>query len=78
MIGGVAAADLAGGADHHHQARSQSTATRYKYTEKKPVPRLGGSELNERVIKYPLSKNELVDYLIKIQSSNQVIAKSTY
>ena len=51
---------------------------RYKYKEKKSVPRLGGSEINERVTKYPLSKNELVDYLIKLQSSKEVIAKSTY
>jgi len=35
-------------------------------------------EVQERLLKYPLSKNELVDYLIRLQNGSGKFAKSTY
>ena len=51
---------------------------RYKQSALKQTPKLGTKEVKDRVEKYPLSKNELVDYLIKLQSSKQMVDKHTY
>ena len=43
-----------------------SSNTKFREKSTKPVPRLHSDELVDRVQKYPLSKNELVEYLIRL------------
>lgn len=39
---------------------------------------MASNEINERIQKYPLSKNELVDYIMRIQQSQEGIDAKTY
>ena len=58
--------------------RRNRTGTRYNESSKNQVPRLQSPELSDRVKEKPLSKNELVEYLIRLQSTKQNVNKSTY
>jgi len=39
---------------------------------------MNSSEIVDRLQKYPLSKNEIVEYLVNLQASKDVIERDTY
>jgi len=51
---------------------------RYRESSKPAAPLISSDEILERVNKYPLSKNELIEYLTRLQNSTQSIAQKTY
>jgi len=58
--------DIATDIKKDKDGRSKSSISRFRIPEKQPVPKLHSSELTDRVNQYPLSKNELVEYLIRL------------
>ena len=42
------------------------------------MPRIQSNELKDRVCQYPLSKNELVDYLVRLQGSKEILGRDIY
>ena len=59
-------------------ARRGAMTERYRATHAPAAPRVGSYEIKERMQQMPLSKNELVDYLIRLQHGKGHLAKSTY
>jgi len=62
-----------------NQAHTRRAMTdRYRDRHTPAAPRVGSDEIKERTEQMPLSKNELVDYLIRLQHGKGSLAKSTY
>ena len=58
--------------------KRSSTQGRYKEPHKEKVPKMRSSEIVERLNKFPLSKNELVDYLVRLQQSKDRVDREAY
>lgn len=55
-----------------------TTEERYRSISKKQAPKLHSREVKDRILEHPLSKNELVDYLIRLQSSHEAIDRNNF
>ena len=49
-----------------------------KATFKPEVPKLGSSEINTRLKEHPINKNEILDYMVRLQKQGKKIDERTY
>ena len=70
--------DMTGGAQRMRRVQTRDPNERYRPVNRPDVEKMGSYEIQERMLKYPLSKNELVDYLVRLQHGSSKFSKSTY
>ena len=47
----------------------ESTSMRYREKVQSPVPRLNSPEITDRLSEYPLTKSDMVNYLLRLQAN---------